>query len=522
MSRSISRRAFAAAVGALVALAPLGAAQAAPDARGPSSDRRSQHSPAPLLTPTDGDVIEGRYIVVFDKATPGRSVDRARSDAQRGGARVVRSYGAALQGFAAELPAQALKGLRNNPNVAFVEQDVEVTATDTQSPATWGIDRIDQRNRPLDNSYTYGASGQGVTTYVIDTGIRTGHAEFSGRARGGFTAINDGRGAEDCNGHGTHVAGTVGGETYGVAQDVALVAVRVLGCNGSGSNSGVIAGVDWVTANHSGPSVANMSLGGVSSTALDTAVRSSIASGVTYSLAAGNDNANACNGSPNRVGEGLTVGSTTSGDQRSSFSNYGSCVDLFAPGSSITSAWYTSNTATNTISGTSMAAPHVAGTAALYLEDNPSASPSQVNAAITGSATPNVLSGIGSGSPNLLLYSLLDDAPGPDPDPDPACSLPETETGSLSGTGDIAYHPGSSGYYYSGSGTQVGCLEGPSGTDFDLYLEKWSGSSWVRVAQSISSSSSEQVTYSGTSGYYSWVVDSYSGSGAYTFGLDRP
>ena len=205
-----------------------------------------------------------------------------------------------------------------------------------------------------------------MKAYIIDTGIRTTHSQFGGRAISGYDAIDGALPAADCNGHGTHVAGTVGGSTYGVAKAVSLVAVRVLNCSGSGSTSGVIAGIDWVTGNHQAgqPAVANMSLGGGASSSLDTAVRNSIADGVTYALAAGNDNTNACNSSPARTAEALTVGSTTSSDARSSFSNYGTCVDIFAPGSSITSAWHTSDTATNTISGTSMAAPHVAGAAA--------------------------------------------------------------------------------------------------------------------------------------------------------------
>jgi subtilisin family serine protease len=373
-------------------------------------------TPAPLFARSDGAGTPGRYIVVF------RSTER---DPDGTGEQLLRAHGgqmhfryrAALRGFAATLPPQALERIRQHPTVAYVEEDAIITLDATQTNATWGLDRTDQRYLPLDGTYTYNQTGGSVTVYIIDTGIRASHTEFGGRVTGGYTSILDGNGTNDCNGHGTHVAGTVGGATYGIAKQVTLVPVRVLNCSGSGTISGVIAGVDWVTANRAGPSVANMSLGGGASTSLDNAVNNSIASGVTYAVAAGNSNANACNYSPARVAAALTVGATTSSDSRASYSNYGTCLDLFAPGSSITSAWHTSNTATNTISGTSMATPHVAGVAALYLETAPGAAPATVASAITSNATPNVVANPGSGSPNLLLFSWLAGTGDPPPPP---------------------------------------------------------------------------------------------------------
>jgi subtilisin family serine protease len=487
---------------------------------------------APLVDVEGQEVIPGDYIVVLKKGVPDRVAQAIIDRSVTGmGGRLLHRYTAALNGFAASLPDAALENLQRNPTVSFIEPDTVVTISGSQSPATWGIDRVDQRDLPLDNSYTFNTTGAGVHAYIIDTGLHYSHAEFSGRASFGYDSL--GGNGSDCHGHGTHVGSTVGGETYGVAKDVNLYAVRVLNCSGSGSTSGVIAGVDWVTANHNSPAVANMSLGGSASTSLDSALRNSIAAGVTYAVAAGNNNRSACNYSPARVDEALTVGSTTSSDARSSFSNYGSCVDIFAPGSSITSAWYTSDTATNTISGTSMASPHTAGVAALYLEANPSASPSQVFSAIVDGATSGRLSSIGSGSPNLLLYSLLTSGdPGPNPTPTPSptptpdpggapCSDCEQYSGTLSGAGDYDYQPNGN-YYYSGSGTHQGWLEGPAGTDFDLYLLKWAWFRWTTVASSTGTGSSESISYNGSSGYYLWRVESYSGSGSYDFWLDRP
>ncbi|HZM22861.1 MAG TPA: S8 family serine peptidase [Anaerolineales bacterium] len=371
------------------------------------SSTASAQGEAPILGADSATAIPGRYIVVFKPGTPAADVSAAAEHARGGGGQVDFVYESALVGFAGQLPEQALFGLSHNPNIEFIEADQVITIDTTQSPATWGLDRIDQRNLPLNNSYTYNVTGAGVKAYIIDTGIRITHNQFGGRATYGRDFVDNDSTASDCNGHGTHVAGTVGGSTYGVAKGVSLVAVRVLNCSGSGTTSGVIAGIDWVTSQHTtGKAVANMSLGGSPSTALDNAVRNSIADGVVYAIAAGNSNSNACNFSPARTAEAITVGATTSSDARASYSNKGSCLDLFAPGSSITSAWNSSNTATNTISGTSMATPHVTGVAALYLQGH-NATPLQVRNALVGAATPNKVTNPGSNSPNLLLYSLV-------------------------------------------------------------------------------------------------------------------
>jgi subtilisin family serine protease len=355
--------------------------------------------------------VAGQYIVVLRDdllTTAGEPVASvAQSMARSSAGRVLATYEHSLRGFAARMSETRAKALLSDPRVAYIVEDSMVEISATQSGATWGLDRTDQRERPLNGNYSYHAGGAGVHAYIIDTGIRLTHQELSGRVGAGFDAVTSGGSAGDCNGHGTHVAGTVGGSTYGIAKSVILHPVRVLDCGGSGTTSGVIAGVDWVAANHVKPAVANMSLGGGANQALDDAVARAVAAGVTMVVAAGNSNADACSFSPARASSALTVGATDSSDTRSSFSNFGSCVDIFAPGSGITSAYHSSDSATAVLSGTSMASPHAAGVAALYLQNNPFASPAQVMDRLISSSIANFVGNAGTNSPNRLLHNGL-------------------------------------------------------------------------------------------------------------------
>ncbi|MGH1491624.1 MAG: S8 family serine peptidase [Acidimicrobiales bacterium] len=372
---------------------------------------------APLLA-SDGDTVAGSYIVVMnpdaDTADAAEASDALERTVEAASGEVTQQYRTLLVGFAATMDAATVERLRASPFVSYIEQDSVVTKSGDQANPVWGLDRIDQSDRPLDNNYHYDTDGSGVTVYVIDTGIRSTHNQLAGRVAGGRSFISGG--PEDCDGHGTHVAGTVAATTYGVAKQADVYGIRVLNCNGSGTTSGVIAGMNWVAANYSSPAVANMSLGGGASTTLDNAITAMFNAGILPVVAAGNDDANACNASPARAARAVTVASSTSADVRSWFSNWGSCVDLFAPGSSIRSLGIGNDNATVVYSGTSMASPHVAGVAALYLDANPNATPAQVTDAILGGTSNGKISDL-AGSPNKLLYSLLTDTPPPVEDP---------------------------------------------------------------------------------------------------------
>jgi subtilisin family serine protease len=367
-------------------------------------------TPAPLLAAAGQSVISARYVIVLRGTPAGRNAPPAADAVGRArahGVLVDREYRNALSGFAAALSADQLAAVRRDPDVAYVEADRTVRLDNVQSPVgSWGLDRVDQRNRPLDNVYVDNANGAGVTAFVIDSGIRATHAEFGGRVAAGADFVGDGNGTDDCLGHGTHVAGTIGGSTFGVAKAVSLVPVRVFGCSSSAPISRIISGVDWVTAHHGGPSVANMSLGGGTDDGLDSAVSNSINSGVVYAVAAGNSHSDACGTSPARVQTAITVGATNSNDSRdTNYSNFGSCLTLFAPGTGITSAGISSDTDTAVMSGTSMATPHVTGVAALYLQEARSTPPATIKRWIVDAATRDVLTDIGNGSPNRLLYA---------------------------------------------------------------------------------------------------------------------
>ena len=512
---------LAAAALALSACADIAApntAESAAETAAPSLSR----STAPGQLKAGKETIAGQYIVVLNDHGARDVPGHAKRLAKAHGGAVKHVYGKAIKGFALDLPDAAAAALAADPSVAYVEQNQVVRASGVQYGAPWGLDRLDQRTVPLNGQYTWGLNGATMTVYIIDTGLLFGHTDFGGRATSGYDAIDNDMLADDCNGHGTHVAGTVGGTTHGAAKQARLVGVRVLGCDGSGTTAGVIAGVDWVTTHHLAGqyALANMSLGGGASQALDAAVRRSIADGVVYVVAAGNDDVDACSGSPARVAEAITVGATNAADQRASFSNWGACLDLFAPGEGIKSAWYTGTTATATLSGTSMAAPHVTGFAAVYMHYTGAATAAAVSSGLVKVATLGQVTGTVGASPNRLLFGGF--TAGPAPAPGAPCTLCTAATGTLATVGAAQVQPNGASFTTTVAGVHKGWLQGPAGTDFDLYLQRWNGTTWVYVAWAETASSDESFSYSGPAGTYRWIVASYAGTGAYTFWQIKP
>ncbi len=492
-------------VGATFAVAMIGCNKSSFNELAPATSNDLMQ--APVLNQAIGaKYISDNYIVVMkdDVSDVDSEVDQISRNFN---VKAKYRYKHAIKGFAGVLPAAAIEALSHNPKVAYIEQDQEVhIVTTTESNPTWGLDRIDQQSLPLSNSYTYDKNGYGVDAYIIDCGILLTHNDFGGRAVTGVDEITINGNATDGNGHGTHVAGTVGGNAYGVAKGVRLIAVRVLDNSGSGSTSGVIAGIDWVTGNHTtNPAVANMSLGGGASTALDDAVRKSIADGVTYCIAAGNSTADAGSTSPARVTEAVTVGATDINDKFAYFSNYGSVVDISAPGVNITSDWNTSSTATNTISGTSMATPHVTGAAALYLAANPSATPAAVQDALKANGTANKITSLPGGTVNLLLYTGTASST---PPPAPLAPLAPTLSSPSNGSSNVSKTPNL--IWYASSGASTYNVEVATDAGFSNKVYTYSGAS---TSTTVSPALSVRTTYywrvsasnaNGTSPWSTW------------------
>ena len=459
--------------------------------------------------------VPDRYIVVFEDQTRGRSPDfvdaKINEIASEYRGNIDKRFAHAIEGFSVEMTEAEAQRLSEDSRVKYVEEDGFVEPQAIQTNATWGISRIDQRSwqYPLSTEYEYNATGAGVNVYVVDTGVLTTHPDFGGRALNGTNTSGDNTRIEDCNGHGTHVAGTIGSNTYGVAKDVRLYSVRVFPCWGGTAVSNVVSGLDWVMRQATVPSVVNMSLGGAASSSLDQAVQATINKGITVVAAAGNSNQNACSESPARVAGAITVGMTDQRDYRDWVSNYGPCVDLFAPGIIIESLWSEGQYGYS-MSGTSAAAPHAAGVAALYLSANPGASPADVSNALIANATRDILVDIGVGSPNLLLFS---DFPGGTEVPT-SCSGTEFD-GFIATTGSSSFQSSSAGFN-ARQGRISGALSVPENSSFRLHLEKKSSRRFTTVASSSGGSSQQTVEVPVKKGTYRWRIESLVNSGNYS------
>jgi len=480
------------------------------------------HAPSTLATSDklrkSPQAIADRYIVVLEDeggTGQGRSASSMADELTREFPGALHGvFSSALRGYAVEMSAETAERLSLDPRVKYVEEDGLVTSSTIQYTAPWGLDRVDQHPIPMDTTYNYSRTGNGVHVYVIDSGILISHPEFQGRAVDSLDLIHDNQPLEQCNGHGTSVAGLVGSATYGVAKSATLHSIRVLGCDGYGTVSDVLRGIDWVTSHAVSPAVANMSLGGGYSRTLNDAVESSIASGITYVVAAGNETDDACRHSPASASAAITVGATTRLDERLYNTNFGPCVDVFAPGLGVETTGVQSVYPVVFVSGTSFSSPHVAGAAALYLEAHPNASPAEVQSAIVANATPDVLSNVGTGSPNLLLFSVFAEGGG-------GSCAGVSYSGTLAGAGSADFQSSSLGFA-GRNGRYSGNLRIPDGASFALALEKKQKTRWSTVAASSGGSTEQTVVYNGRSGTYRWTITSLSGSGTYSLCGENP